>query len=459
MARISVLIELPAPPEPAAFGMHREATESDAESARQTESLLRDLGGYGVEPEPGYAPIPLFSEATVKDPTRGFHTFAMDRDTPDVPAETVVIAATVDAERLEELRSRPEVTVWNNAPLTLLEDDAPDADHAFSDSGGMSLFAGVSCPPFRPPVNIEVIRDLLGVRSVWQEGFRGQGIVVGIVDNGINGNVYPVVGGFPPQGFPMSFGTAPVTSHGSMCAAGVLIAAPDARFRDYRFPAEFEPGNVFRLFQAVLADRRQTGTPHITSNSYGRSDRPSPATDPFDPVWNINHPMHKKIREVVSAGVTTFFAAGNCGGHCPFSNCYGNSVGPGASIHSSNSLQEVVTVAAVNHLRERLGYSAQGPGGFEKQKPDLSAYTHYFGNFGPGRPGGTSVKPFDDGTSASAPIAAGVAALLLSAFPQLTPVQIKSTILACADLLNTPGWNAETGFGIVNAAAAYNMLK
>jgi tetratricopeptide (TPR) repeat protein len=114
---------------------------------------------------------------------------------------------------------------------------------------------------------------------------------------------------------------------------------------------------------------------------------------------------------------------------------------------------------ALNHLRERLGYSAQGPGGFEPQKPDLSAYTHYLGNFGPGRPGGTSVKPFDDGTSAAAPTAAGVSALLLSAFPQLTPAQIKNTILASADRLNTPGWNPETGFGIVNGAAAFNMLR
>ena len=115
-------------------------------------------------------------------------------------------------------------------------------------------------------------------------------------------------------------------------------------------------------------------------------------------------------------------------------------------------------MAAVNSVRQRVGYSAQGPGGFFAHKPDLSAYTHYFGNFGAGRPGGTSVQPFDNGTSAAAPLSAGVAALLLSARPNLTPAQIKQILIQSAVPLAPGGWNPDTGFGVINAARAFAML-
>ena len=88
-------------------------------------------------------------------------------------------------------------------------------------------------------------------------------------------------------------------------------------------------------------------------------------------------------------------------------------------------------MAAVNNGRERIGYSSQGPGMFERLKPDIASYSHLFGNFGPGRPGGTA-SPFDNGTSAAAPVAAGVAAMLLSAFPGLTPARLKEILIRTA---------------------------
>lgn len=450
MSRVRVFLELPAPPDDAAFEMNREASESASESVRQSELLLRDLGGYGIEPDPDYPPIPLFSRGTIYDPESGFENFRSGDAPPDVRAETVVIAAWVDEERIEEVRALPGVAVWPDSQYKLLG----DAEGGASD---LALLAGVDCEPFQPPVPFSMVQDLLGARQVWQAGPRGQGVVVGIIDNGIEGNVYPVVGGFAPSGS-FAAGRAPVTSHGSMCAFAVLTAAPEARLHDYRFQGQAGALAAFRLFQEVLNNRRRTGLPHITTNSYGNSERPPRASNPFHDVWNINHPLHKKVREVIAAGVTTLFAAGNCGAPCRQPDCHPSSVGPGASIHSANSLPEVITVAAVNSRRQRVGYSAQGPGGFAQQKPELCAYTHYFGNFGPGRPAGTSVRPFDDGTSASAPLAAGVAALLLSANPRLTPLDIKRILVSSADNLGAPGWNPDTGFGVVNAAAAFARL-
>lgn len=93
---------------------------------------------------------------------------------------------------------------------------------------------------------------------------------------------------------------------------------------------------------------------------------------------------------------------------------------------------------------------------FHPQKPDLAAYSHFFGNFGPGRPGGRS-DSFDSGTSAATPVAAGVAALLLSAIPDLTPLGLKTTLESTATGIGAD-WNADLGHGIINASAAYSSL-
>lgn len=58
------------------------------------------------------------------------------------------------------------------------------------------------------------------------------------------------------------------------------------------------------------------------------------------------------------------------------------------------------------------------------------------------------------GTSFSAPIVAGVAALVLSVNPGLSASQVVSTLQSTADDLGTPGWDTTYGFGRVNAARA-----
>ena len=175
-------------------------------------------------------------------------------------------------------------------------------------------------------------------------------------------------------------------------------------------------------FKAVVHQRRASGTPHLTNNSYGFMYLPLGAEQPNHEAYDLEHPLNRKVREVIASGCLCFFAAGNY-----------------RSISAMNSLPETLTIAAVNSGHERIGYSAQGPGTLHGTKPDLLAYSHFSGNMGPWRPtGGTG---FDTGTSAACPVAAGVATLLLSAIP------------------NQPGWDAEMGHGVVNADAAYHLLR
>ena len=62
------------------------------------------------------------------------------------------------------------------------------------------------------------------------------------------------------------------------------------------------------------------------------------------------------------------------------------------------------------------------------------------------------------GTSFSAPIVAGVAALMLSANPALTAAQVQDILRQSADDLGAAGWDSTYGAGRVNAARALSLV-
>ena len=63
------------------------------------------------------------------------------------------------------------------------------------------------------------------------------------------------------------------------------------------------------------------------------------------------------------------------------------------------------------------------------------------------------------GTSASAPIVAGVAALMLSVNPGLSAAQVETILKQSADDLGTRGWDASFGWGRINASNAVRMAR
>ena len=58
------------------------------------------------------------------------------------------------------------------------------------------------------------------------------------------------------------------------------------------------------------------------------------------------------------------------------------------------------------------------------------------------------------GTSMASPHAAGVAALVLSKNPTLTPDQVRAVLRASGVDLGAPGWDPVFGYGRVNARNA-----
>jgi len=467
MAKTRVLLEVTTTSR-AAFEDFEIASASESEAYSQCCFHLDTVAGLGVDMLEGTVPVPMFTRATQLVPRdcAAIASFGQPTTNPDMPSTSTIAFVEVDRSRVEALRARAGVRVWPDSDLFLpkpnyLELIEPSSGR--SDDQSESIFdlarsrRGVDRAPFRAGVSIGTIRELLGVYLVWGDGFRGQNITVGIIDEGVSGVVYPVSGGY--AGPDLQPGAASVLSHGSMCSADVLVAAPMAQIYDYRFIGNPTSGGALRMFHEALAQRRRDGTPHLTSNSYSFYRVPPREQSPQHEVWDPTHALHRKIRELTTSGVTTFFAAGNCGEESPSPMCDSSSIGPGRSVHGPNSLADVITIAAVNARHERLGYSSQGPGMFEQMKPDLACYSHFFGNFGPGRPGDTSQQPFDDGTSAAAPLAAGVAALLMCAFPEMTRDELRRVLIGGAVRMGPNGWDRDYGHGIINAAGSYSLLK
>jgi MYXO-CTERM domain-containing protein len=71
---------------------------------------------------------------------------------------------------------------------------------------------------------------------------------------------------------------------------------------------------------------------------------------------------------------------------------------------------------------------------------------------------GNQYYPGFFGTSAAAPHAAGVAALLLNADPNLTPDRIRQLLTSTARDMGKPGFDFDTGAGFIDANGAYTVL-
>ncbi len=138
-----------------------------------------------------------------------------------------------------------------------------------------------------------------------------------------------------------------------------------------------------------------------------------------------------------------------------------NSAGNGGTIAlPANTLgapadaDTLISVGAVTSAGARAAFSSVGPTADGRIKPDVMAVGVAVFTAGTST---TSSYATANGTSFSCPIVAGVAALLLSANPTLTPVQVRNILRETASNRTAP--NREIGWGIVNARAALERAR
>lgn len=159
------------------------------------------------------------------------------------------------------------------------------------------------------------------------------------------------------------------------------------------------------------------------------------------------------------------------------SNDYGTSSNAMSSAYSAGRAAGIVHFASAgNGGTEGMGFPARlssvnavGSASRNATKSSFSSYGNGIAFVAPGqsiyttdRTGSAGYNSTNwvtiDGTSFSSPYAAGVAALLFSVNPTLSPTQVENAMKSTADDMGTAGYDTLTGWGMIDAAKAVQAV-
>lgn len=415
------------------------------------------LTAYGFQLDYNYEPVPLTGSGA-------------QQELSETEGQVVLVRGTVPASRIAELEQQPNVIkVWNDTIVDHFDYDMETLVEEEQEVKVITPVQGLAtcpigtcdCTPGTAKGSLQDVVNYLGVNNIWASGYKGDGIVVGVVDGGItaqgrsinsgdtgrpdwpNKLIPRVIGGYPTG----DWGTTGASWgwHANMCSTDVLGIAPNAQLYDIRISASGLPATISAAiagYQWAINQHKLNGTPQILTNSWGLYQKN------WDNEYATNpaHPFTRKVVDALNEGILVLFAAGNCGGTCPDGRC-GTDAGPGKSIWGANGHPGVMTVGAVNKNEQFVGYSSQGPASLDPHKPDFCSITHFQGFF-----------PSDNGTSAATPIAAGVVALLKQAKPSLTQDQAKAALISTAKDIGPAGWDQHSGAGIIQPSKAFGTV-
>jgi hypothetical protein len=277
--------------------------------------------------------------------------------------------------------------------------------------------------------------------AAYNKGATGQGVKIAVIDSGINPNLPEFAGKIDPGSRDVagSRGITDTEGHGTAVSA-VAAAARDGL------------GTMGVAFDSTILSFN-TATP-------GKCD-PDDGCDHSDPniaqaidlartngakVINISlggdasGVVNDAIARAASAGILVVLSAGNDGKEPSGGNPEGFALSASAS-------GNVIIAGAMNSSRQVADFSNRAGTG-------AAAYLTAIG-VGVRAPDHNGTTYLWSGTSFSAPVISGAAALLASAFPNLSGQQIMQILFGSADDAGAPGTDAVFGRGILNIERAF----
>jgi len=303
--------------------------------------------------------------------------------------------------------------------------------------------------------------------GAWEKGFDGKGVVVGIIDTGVELEHEMLAHSYrgfsqeeePDHAYnwfdPVYGEPAPgdLEGHGTHVTGTILGASPGREMVTGVAPgAEWIAARVFCVDEsATTAEMLQAGQFFIAPTPYpdgsGEPD-PTKAPDIVNNSWSfVDQGIIEIFRPMVinwqAAGVLPVFSAGNSG--------------PGyGSVNSPANHPESLAIAATDEDKLLAPFSSRGPIPYphpDHLQPDLSA------------PGVDIISAYPgneyaslEGTSMAAPHVAGAAALLMQQDPDLEPGSLANMLINSADPLTDDIYlespNYGFGYGLLDSLAA-----
>lgn len=362
------------------------------------------------------------------------------------------VSAEATREQIGILRNLPFVMEielvgkWGKPPGDEREESSKDPEQSPVTNGATSLDYGTSFTQ----------ASLIKIPQVHDLGIYGQGLVIGVFDNGFRllrheaFSSMEIIATYdfvdhkesviPTDTNDGSHGVNTLSTIGGYKPSRLIGPAFKASYilaRTENTPTEtpIEEDN----WAAAIQWADSIGV-DITSTSLGYSTYDSPYTSWTWADMDGNTTLISRAADrAVWLGIVVVNSAGNGGA--------------GDGIHNTLGApadgDSVIAAGAVTSTGVRSSFSSVGPTSDGQIKPDIMA-------MGSGVKVASSTDPtgygLSNGTSFSCPLSAGVAALILCANPALTPMEVRDAMRLTASLASAP--NNLMGYGILNVDSA-----
>ncbi|MGP8336902.1 MAG: S8 family serine peptidase [Methanosarcinaceae archaeon] len=333
-----------------------------------------------------------------------------------------MISAKVAAHDIDDIAARPDVKkVWLDREIKLIEPKSAMSSPDYGDGQ-------------------------IGAPQVWSIGYNGNGMKIAILDTGIDSTHPDLDGGkvVAENDFTDDSTTDDLNGHGTHCAgiaAGKLNSitsisgvAPGASLINAKVLNKIGTGYISWIINGIEWSMDQDAD--ILSMSLGGWQMDGTASDP----------LCLAVTNAVNDGYVVVIAAVNAG--------------PGDSTIGSPAVAYgAIAVAASDINNEIMRWSSKGPTGDGRVGIDVAAPGYNIISTSAGWETGDNTNnnyTVKSGTSMACPHVAGAAALLLEAYPDLTPKEVEGVLMNAADDV---GYGIpEQGAGRLNVTAAYHAL-